>query len=105
MIFTVFFFKDIGGVKIYEKERLCALIGGSCVEKVNCYPGELASHKGLCPKNKYLGVECCYKVKLPKKVQKCEDDFYGACMERCHPLLKRPATDCAEGETCCALVN
>lgn len=103
--FLLLHFSVVGGIKIYEKERLCALVGGSCVYRADCYPDELTSIKGLCTSNRHLGVECCYRIKFPKKIQKCEEDFQGACMSRCHPSLKRPADDCDSGLHCCVLVN
>lgn len=90
---------------MYEKEFACAMLGGHCVQRQDCYPEELTSIKGLCRKNRNVGVECCYRIKFPKKIQKCEDDFQGACMSRCHEQLKRPADDCSDGEHCCVLVN
>lgn len=99
------FYLTVGGVQIYQKEFACAMLGGNCVQRSDCYPEDLTSIKGLCKKNRHNGVECCYRVKFPKKIQKCEEDFGGFCMNRCNEQLKRPADDCAGNEHCCVLVN
>lgn len=90
------------GVNVYKMEPACARQGGLCVQSSVCK--SLTAIKGLCPENAHRGVECCYEVIPPTAPVTC-DEFLGACMDRCHVDLRRPATDCADGDMCCVLVD
>lgn len=87
------------GVKVYQGDRHCVLVGGLCVHHSDCL--EATTNKGLCPTNSHLGVECCYE--LPVRPALCREHL-GECMDRCHKTLMRPGTDCQSGQVCCVLI-
>ncbi|XP_059613138.1 U-scoloptoxin(19)-Sm1a [Phlebotomus argentipes] len=89
---------DEGDIRVWEIERECAMVGGLCVHKDDC--DHVTSTAGLCPSNKAMGVECCYKLK--SRLTSCVNQL-GVCMDRCHPRIQTPATDCP-GQVCCILV-
>ncbi|KAL9915836.1 uncharacterized protein LOC119636877 isoform X2 [Glossina fuscipes] len=49
----------IQGVKVYQGDRQCVLVGGLCVHSSDCL--QPTTNKGLCPSNAHRGVECCYE--------------------------------------------
>ncbi|XP_037955908.1 uncharacterized protein LOC119685636 isoform X2 [Teleopsis dalmanni] len=49
------------GVKVYQGDRQCVLVGGLCVHSSDC--NEPTTTRGLCPTNSHRGVECCYELK------------------------------------------
>ncbi|KAM7342284.1 U-scoloptoxin(19)-Sm1a [Cochliomyia hominivorax] len=89
----------VQGVKVYQGDRECVLVGGLCVHSSDC--NEPTSNKGLCPSNTHRGVECCYE--LPVRPAPCSEHL-GECMDRCHKTLMRPGTDCENGQICCVLI-
>ncbi|XP_065368497.1 U-scoloptoxin(19)-Tl1a [Calliphora vicina] len=89
----------VQGVKVYQGDRECVLVGGLCVHNSDC--NEPTSNKGLCPSNSHRGVECCYE--LPVRPAPCHEHL-GECMDRCHKTLMRPGTDCENGQICCVLI-
>jgi len=92
-------YRMIQGVKVYQGDRECVLVGGLCVHSDDCL--EPTSNKGLCSSHAHLGVECCYE--LPLKPAPCEQHM-GICRNRCPVNLQRPGVDCIDGEVCCVLV-
>ncbi|XP_038216515.1 uncharacterized protein LOC119835638 [Zerene cesonia] len=48
-------------VSVIELEEPCVRQGGLCLRIEDCQPGNLVQMRGvLCPKQRHLGVECCY---------------------------------------------
>ncbi|KAH8299835.1 hypothetical protein KR044_006704 [Drosophila immigrans] len=88
------------GVRVYQNDRQCVLVGGLCVHTDDCVSP--TTNKGLCPSSAHMGVECCFE--LPVRPAPCSQHL-GECMDRCNPRLHRPGTDCENGQVCCLLLT
>jgi len=89
------------GVPLYAVSRDCAMLGGVCVLRGDCEPGNQTFMKGLCP-DKDIGVECCYRV-TPRPSTCAQQQ--GECMDECSTEVQRGiATDCPAYQKCCVLV-
>lgn len=53
------------GVRVYDLDPDCAMLGGLCVKSKDCLLQPTKS--GLCPSNQPRGVECCYERNYNKK--------------------------------------
>ncbi|CAB3256123.1 unnamed protein product [Arctia plantaginis] len=91
---------DLRTIDSIYPEQDCSRVGGSCTIAEDCPKDQQVEERGLCPKQRSRGVECCYGVSV--KETRCRKRG-GECMENCRREFKE-ASDCPESTVCCILL-